>query len=70
MALATVSGVIFPGHEFGGFTGAWPGGAILGRTGSRDRMWSVAIAVATFAALVSLSVRDRMTTLPAPATSG
>jgi predicted MFS family arabinose efflux permease len=68
--LATIFGVIFLGHQLGGFTGAWLGGVILDRTGSYDAMWSVAIAAAAFAALINLPVRDRMTAVPAPATSG
>ena len=68
--LATIFGVIFLGHQLGGFTGAWLGGVILDRTGSYDGMWSVAIAAAAFAALINLPVRDGMTAAPAPATSG
>lgn len=68
--LATIFGVIFLGHQLGGFTGAWLGGVIFDRTGSYDAMWSVSIAAAAFAALINLPVRDRMTPVPAPATSG
>jgi MFS family permease len=59
--LATIFGLVFMGHQIGGFTGAFLGGLILDRTGSYDLMWSIGIAAAAFAALVHLPVRD-----PAP----
>ncbi len=66
--LATIFGLVFLGHQVGGFTGAFLGGLIFDRTGSYDLMWSVSIAAAAFAALVHLPVRDGMTPAPAPAT--
>ncbi|MGG5807940.1 MFS transporter [Falsiroseomonas sp. CW058] len=59
--LATLFGLVFLGHQIGGFTGAWLGGLILDATGSYDLMWSIGIAAAAFAALVHLPVKD-----PAP----
>jgi len=56
--LATIFGIVFLGHQIGGFTGAWLGGLIFDRTGSYDLMWSICIAAAGFAALVHLPVRD------------
>ena len=56
--LATIFGIIFLGHQIGGFTGVWMAGLIFDRTGSYDLMWSIAIAAAAFAALVHLPVRD------------
>jgi predicted MFS family arabinose efflux permease len=60
--LATIFGLVFLGHQIGGFAGAWLGGLILDRTGSYDLMWTIGILAAAFAALVHLPVRD-----PAPA---
>jgi len=60
--LATIFGLVFLGHQLGGFTGAFLGGLIFDRTGSYDLMWSINIAGAAFAALVHLPVKD-----PAPA---
>jgi MFS family permease len=60
--LATIFGLVFLGHQIGGFTGAFLGGLILDRTGSYDLMWSINIAAAAFAALIHLPVKD-----PAPA---
>ena len=66
--LATIFGLVFLGHQIGGFTGAFLGGLVFDRTGSYDLMWSFAIAMAAFAALVHLPVRDGMTPGAAPAT--
>lgn len=56
--LATIFGLVFLGHQVGGFTGAFLGGLIFDLTGSYDLMWSLSIAAAAFAALVHLPVRD------------
>jgi predicted MFS family arabinose efflux permease len=56
--LATIFGLVFLGHQVGGFTGAFLGGVIFDATGSYDLMWSLSIAAAAFAALVHLPVRD------------
>lgn len=60
--LATIFGMVFLGHQIGGFTGAFLGGLTLDWTGSYDLMWSINIAGAAFAALIHLPVKD-----PAPA---
>lgn len=59
--LATVFGLVFLGHQIGGFTGAWLGGLVFDRTGSYDLMWVICILAAAFAAVIHLPVRD-----PAP----
>ena len=64
--LATIFGLVFLGHQIGGFTGAFLGGVIFDATGSYDMMWSISIAAAAFAALVHLPVRDP-SSVPAPA---
>jgi len=60
--LATLFGLVFLGHQIGGFTGAFLGGLIFDWTGSYDMMWSLGIAASAFAALIHLPVKD-----PAPA---
>lgn len=60
--LATLFGLVFLGHQIGGFTGAWLGGLVLDRTGSYDLMWTIGILAAAFAAVVHMPVKD-----PAPA---
>lgn len=70
--LATIFGLVFLGHQMGGFAGAFLGGAVFDATGSYDLMWSLSIAAAAFAALVHLPVPDRQPLAPAAgaATSG
>lgn len=63
--LATIFGLVFLGHQIGGFTGAFLGGLIYDRTGSYDAMWSFGIAAAAFAALIHLPVRDGPRRVPA-----
>ncbi|WP_160120999.1 MFS transporter [Rhodovarius lipocyclicus] len=64
--LGTIFGLVFMGHQIGGFTGAFLGGVIFDATGSYDLMWIISIAAAAFAALVHLPVRDP-TPVPRPA---
>ncbi|WP_431285230.1 MFS transporter [Humitalea sp. 24SJ18S-53] len=56
--LATLFGIVFLGHQIGGFTGAFLGGLVFDRTGSYDLMWIFGILMAAFAAVVHLPVRD------------
>lgn len=65
--LATIFGLVFLGHQLGGFTGAWLGGVIFDRTGSYDLMWIISILAGIFAALVHLPVRDAVQPLARPA---
>ncbi|MBR0673139.1 MFS transporter [Neoroseomonas soli] len=65
--LATIFGLVFLGHQIGGFTGAYLGGLVFDATGSYDLMWSIGIAAAAFAALVHLPVRDGPRAVPATA---
>lgn len=66
--LATIFGLVFLGHQIGGFSGAWLGGVILDRTGSYDAMWLICIAAGIFAALVHWPLREPAPRVaPAPA---
>lgn len=65
--LATVFGLVFLGHQIGGFTGAWLGGLIFDRTGSYDLMWIISILAGVFAALVHLPIRDAARPAAVPA---
>ena len=66
--LATIFGLVFLGHQIGGFSGAYLGGVIFDRTGSYDSMWLICIAAGLFAALVHLPLREP-TPRPIPATA-
>jgi predicted MFS family arabinose efflux permease len=65
--LATIFGLVFLGHQIGGFAGASLAGLIWDRTGSYDRMWVIAILAGAFASLVNLPVRDPRAPVPARA---
>ncbi|MCC7282999.1 MAG: MFS transporter [Acetobacteraceae bacterium] len=65
--LATIFGLVYLGHQIGGFAGAWLGGVIFDRTGSYDLMWWIAIGCGVFAALINLPMRDPMLPRAVPA---
>ncbi len=52
-------GVVFLGHQFGSFLGAWLGGRIFDMTGSYDIAWMGAIAFGAFAALMHMPIDQR-----------
>jgi MFS family permease len=56
--LATLFGVTLFAHQIGGFFGAWLGGVAFAATGSYDWMWYADIALAVFAALINLPIRE------------
>ncbi len=65
--LATIFGLVFLGHQLGGFTGAYLGGVVLDMTGSYDLMWWIGVGASAFAALVHLPVKDPPAARPAGA---
>lgn len=64
--MATLFGLVMLSHQIGGFLGAWMGGKVFEATGSYDWVWYVDIALAVFAALVHLPIREAA---PAPRTA-
>ena len=56
--LATLFGLTLLSHQIGGFFGAWLGGIAVARSGNYDWMWYADIALATFAALINLPIRE------------
>ena len=65
--MATLFGIVFLSHQVGAFIGVWLGGLLYERTGSYDAVWWLAIALAIFAALVHLPIRERPVARLAPA---
>ncbi|HRP26060.1 MFS transporter [Thauera sp.] len=51
-------GIVFLGHQIGGFLGAWLGGRIFDLSGSYLIAWWLSIALSVLAALLSLPVRE------------
>lgn len=56
--LSTLYGIVFLSHQVGSFFGAWAAGWLYDRTGSYDLAWAASIALALFAAIVHLPIRD------------
>jgi len=56
--LSMLGGSAFFSHQIGSFLGVWLGGLLYDRTGSYDLVWTIAIALGVFAALVNLQVRE------------
>lgn len=69
--LTTLFGLTLLSHQIGGFLGAWLGGVAMAKLGSYQWIWYADIALASFAALINLPIREsapaRAVPLPAPA---
>ena len=57
--LSMLYGVVFASHQVGAFFGAWGGGYAYDVVGSYDSIWLASIALAIFAALIHLPIRDQ-----------
>jgi len=64
---ATLSGIVFLGHQVGSFMGVWLGGRIYALTGSYDLVWWLGVVLALVAAALCLPVRERPLATGAPA---
>jgi MFS family permease len=51
-------GVVYLGHQFGAFAGAWAGGLSFDRTGSYGAVWAAAVLMGILAALLHWPIRD------------
>lgn len=56
--LATLFGLTLLSHQTGGFLGAWLGGITISRFGDFSWMWYADMALAIFAALVNLPIKE------------
>jgi MFS family permease len=63
--VSMLSGMVFFGHQIGGFLGAWLGGVIFTRQGSYDMAWWISIALGVFAAIVCAPINERPLARPA-----
>lgn len=57
--LATLFGLVFLGHQVGGFLGAWLSGALFDATASYDLVWTIAIGLGLASVALNLPVDDR-----------
>lgn len=65
--LSTLFGMVFLGHQLGGFFGVWLAGALFDATQSYQVVWLISIALGLVSTIVHLPIDDRAVTLAAPA---
>jgi MFS family permease len=65
--VSMLAGLVFFGHQIGGFLGAWVGGVIFTRQGNYDLAWWISIGLGIFAALVCAPINERPLARPEPA---
>ncbi len=53
-----LGGFVFFSHQIGSFMGVWLGGVLYDKTGSYDIVWTIALALGVFAALINLPVKE------------
>lgn len=68
--LATLFGLTLLSHQTGGFLGAWLGGVTISRFGDYSWMWYADMALAAFAALVNLPIKEAAVVRPLHGTAG
>jgi MFS family permease len=56
--LSTLFGLVFLGHQLGGFFGAWLGGLLYDSTHSYSIMWGIAIALGVASIVFNLPIQD------------
>ncbi|MCB1800692.1 MAG: MFS transporter [Gammaproteobacteria bacterium] len=57
--LGTLYGVVFLGHQFGAFLGAWWAGHMFDASGSYSVVWWTAVALSVAAAAIHVAIDDR-----------
>lgn len=64
---ATLSGIVFLGHQIGSFVGVYMGGELYVATGSYTVVWLMGIGLSLLAAVLCLPIREQpLTAKPAP----
>lgn len=56
---ATLSGMVFLGHQIGSFVGVWLGGKVQALTGNYDYVWWLGVALALIAGALCLPIREK-----------
>ncbi len=64
---ATLSGIVFLGHQVGSFVGVYMGGELYVSTGSYTVVWVAGVALAGLAAVLCLPIREQPLQRPASA---
>ena len=60
--LSMLSGFVFFSHQIGSFFGVWLGGYLYDKTGSYNIVWTIAIGLGVFAALINWPIKERAIT--------
>ena len=60
--MATLFGIALFSHQIGGFLGAFLGGYFFDITGEYTMVWLIDIALAIFAALIHLPIKEKLVT--------
>lgn len=63
--LSMLFGIVFVGHQFGGFLGAWLAGSFYDATGSYEIMWWLSVGLGLLSALLHWPIAERPMTKPA-----
>lgn len=64
---ATLSGIVFLGHQVGSFIGVYLGGRVYATTGNYNVVWWIGLALALIAAALCLPVKEKPLAQPASA---
>jgi MFS family permease len=65
--ISTLFGLVFVGHQLGGFLGMWLGGVVYDATGSYDLIWIGSVLIGVVAAALHWPIDDRALPRLAPA---
>jgi len=57
-AIATLFGLVFLGHQLGGFFGAWLAGYLYDLTHSYDAIWAISIGLCVASVLLNIPIND------------
>ena len=57
--MSMLFGIVFFGHQLGGFLGAWSGGYLFDRIGSYDIVWWISIGLGVMSALLHWPIQER-----------
>ncbi len=65
--MSMLFGIVFLGHQMGGFLGAWLAGVAFDRFGSYDSIWWLSVALGMLAAALHWPIEERAVAPPHPA---
>lgn len=57
--IGTLFGLVFVGHQLGGFFGAWLGGSLYDATHSYATMWTICIGLGVLSVVLNLPIADK-----------